>query len=39
MKLEVPRDRNGTFEPKLVRKGEMQLNILMTEVSRSMSEV
>ncbi|NRP96182.1 Transposase, Mutator family [Marinobacterium sp. xm-g-59] len=26
MELEVPRDRNGTFEPKLVRKGEKQLN-------------
>jgi len=24
--LDVPRDRNGTFEPKLVRKGEKQLN-------------
>ena len=23
--LEVPRDRNGTFEPRLVRKGEKQL--------------
>ncbi|HSG03602.1 MAG TPA: transposase, partial [Marinobacterium sp.] len=26
MELEVPRDRNGTFEPKLVRKGEKQPN-------------
>lgn len=26
MELEVPRDRNGTFEPKQVRKGEKQLN-------------
>ena len=26
IELEVPRDRNGTFEPKLVRKGEKQLN-------------
>ncbi|AZQ11489.1 IS256 family transposase [Shewanella khirikhana] len=26
MELEVPRDRNGTFEPKLVRKSEKQLN-------------
>ncbi|AZQ11558.1 IS256 family transposase [Shewanella khirikhana] len=26
MELEVPRDRNGTFEPMLVRKGEKQLN-------------
>lgn len=24
--LDVPRDRNGTFEPKLVKKGEKQLN-------------
>lgn len=24
--VEVPRDRNGTFEPKLVKKGEKQLN-------------
>ena len=24
--LEVPRDRNGSFEPKLVKKGEKQLN-------------
>lgn len=26
LELEVPRDRNGTFEPKLVKKGEKQLN-------------
>lgn len=26
IELEVPRDRNGTFEPKLVKKGEKQLN-------------
>lgn len=26
IELEVPRDRNGTFEPRLVRKGEKQLN-------------
>ncbi|WP_286241209.1 IS256 family transposase [Neptuniibacter halophilus] len=26
IELEVPRDRNGTFEPMLVRKGEKQLN-------------
>ena len=26
IELEVPRDRNGTFEPKLVRNGEKQLN-------------
>jgi len=26
LELDVPRDRNGTFEPRLVKKGEKQLN-------------
>src|SRR5690554_15929 len=26
IELDIPRDRNGSFEPKLVRKGERQLN-------------
>lgn len=26
VELDIPRDRNGDFEPKLVRKGERQLN-------------
>lgn len=26
IELDIPRDRNGSFEPKLVKKGEKQLN-------------
>gem|GEM_PF-6291473 len=36
--LAVPRDRNGTFEPQIVRKGQTRLEGFTTGSSRCMRE-